>query len=64
VISLQSTALLIVTVCIFILLVVMVGLIQSTLNGIYTAAVYQYANDGKVSTFFEAGLVEQAFRQK
>ena len=62
--SIQSTALIIFTVCVFLLVIVLVALIHSTLNGIFTAAVYQYASDGKTSGFFDRRLVENAFRQK
>ncbi len=41
---------------------VIIGLINSTLSGIYTAAVYQYAVSGKADGYFEPGLVENAFR--
>lgn len=47
-----------------IVLLVVVGLISSTLNSIYTAAVYQYATTGEAGQFFEAQLVENAFRRK
>ncbi len=40
---------------------ILMGLISSTLSGIYTAAVYQYAADGKVGGFFPARLVKEAF---
>jgi hypothetical protein len=41
---------------------VLLGLISSTLNGIYTAAVYQYATTGETGEFFQADLVQNAFR--
>ena len=62
--SIQSIALLILTACVFILAIVLVALLHSALNGIYMAAVYQYASDGKTSGFFNPQLVENAFRQK
>ena len=46
------------------LLIVLVGLVSSTLNSIYTAAVYQYATTGQSGQFFDSQLVENAFRQK
>jgi hypothetical protein len=61
--TLQSTALLIFVICAFVLLFLLTGLIQSALSGIYTAAVYQYAAEGKTSGFFNPQLVEGAFRQ-
>jgi hypothetical protein len=43
---------------------VLVGLVSSTLNSIYTAAVYQYATTGEAGEFFDSQLVQNAFRQK
>jgi hypothetical protein len=40
------------------------ALIGSTLNGIYTAAVYRYAVTGEASGFFREDLVEEAFRSR
>jgi hypothetical protein len=40
------------------------GLISSTLNGIYVAAVYQYAAEGQVSHFFRGEMLQGAFRRK
>jgi hypothetical protein len=47
-----------------VMLLVIVGLVSSTLNSIYTAAVYQYATTGKSGQFFDPQLVENAFRRK
>lgn len=38
------------------------SLINGALNGIFTAAVYQYAVEGQSSTFFEPQLIEDSFR--
>lgn len=46
-----------------VLTLILVGLVNSTLNGIYTAAVYLYAVGGRSDGFFEAALVEKAFRR-
>jgi len=46
------------------MLLVIVGLVSSTLNSIYTAAVYQYATTGRSGEFFDSQLVENAFRRK
>jgi hypothetical protein len=40
------------------------GLISSTLNGIYVAAVYRYAADGEAGGFFNEEMVRGAFRDK
>ena len=47
-----------------VMLIVIVGLVSSTLNSIYTAAVYQYATTGQSGQFFDSQLVENAFRRK
>jgi hypothetical protein len=47
-----------------VLALVLLGLVSSTLDGIYTAAVYQYAKTGEVGGFFEDKLVKEAFRLK
>jgi hypothetical protein len=60
--SLESTALIILTVVILTLAILLVALLQSALQGIYTAAVYQYATEGKSSGMFNTQLVEGAFR--
>lgn len=44
------------------LTLVFLGLISSTLNGIYTAAVYEYAATGEVKGYFDRTIVENAFR--
>jgi hypothetical protein len=63
-VTLHSTALLVIGSIFYVLVFVLLALVHSTLNGIYTAAVYQYATDGKVSGFFDQSLVQNAFRQK
>jgi UPF0716 family protein affecting phage T7 exclusion len=44
------------------LVVMMIGLASTTLNGIYTAAVYQYASTGDAGSFFDKEIIQQAFR--
>ncbi|PKN98349.1 MAG: hypothetical protein CVU42_12515 [Chloroflexi bacterium HGW-Chloroflexi-4] len=39
-----------------------ISLVNSTLTGIYTAAVYRYASTGEAGTFFESDAVQNAFR--
>jgi hypothetical protein len=43
---------------------VFLGLINSTLKGIYVAAVYRYAAEGEASGFFSEEMVREAFRPK
>jgi hypothetical protein len=57
----ESTALIIGGIVLFFLALCIVGLVHSTLEGIYSAAVYQYATTGQVGGFFEERLVRGAF---
>ena len=43
---------------------VLLALIQSSLQGIYAAALYRYAESGEASVGFDQQLLEQAFRSK
>lgn len=49
---------------ILVLALISIALIQSALQGIYVAAVYQYAVEGEVGTFFNQELITNAFRRK
>ena len=60
----QSVVLIVLTVLLFVLVFLALGLINSTLNGIYVAAVYRYAAEGEASGFFSEEMVRDAFRQK
>jgi hypothetical protein len=62
--SAQSAGLVIAGIVGFVLLLIGVGLVASALSGIYTAAVYQYATTGEAGEFFDANLVQNAFRTK
>jgi hypothetical protein len=42
----------------------LIGLIESTLKGIYVAAVYRYAAQGEAGGFFSEEVVKGAFRPK
>jgi hypothetical protein len=63
-ISIESVMLIIATVAFFVLTLVFLGLINSTLKGIYVAAVYRYAAEGEASGFFSEEMVRGAFRPK
>jgi hypothetical protein len=63
-VSTGSGALIALVVLVSVLVLVLMGLISSTLNGIYTAAVYRYAAEGEASGFFREELVRGAFRPK
>ena len=43
---------------------ILLGLIQSSLQGIYAAALYRYAEAGETSVGFDQALLQQAFRSK
>jgi hypothetical protein len=62
--STESVALIALTAVVLVLLLVFIGLINSTLSGIYIAAVYRYAAEGDAGGFFSEEMVEGAFRQK
>ena len=62
--STQSVVLIIAVIAGYVLLMVGIGLFSSALGGIYTAAVYQYATTGEAGEFFDANLVQGAFRVK
>jgi hypothetical protein len=47
---------------IFILVFALVSLVNSALSGIYTAAVYEYASNGRSSGFFDESMVRNAFK--
>jgi len=64
VITTESIALIAATAVVFVLALVILGLINSTLNGIYVAAVYRYAAEGETDTFFAKEMVQGAFRAK
>ena len=46
----------------YVLAIILLSLFQSTLSGIYTTAVYQYAVSGQPGDFFDPSLVRNAFR--
>ncbi|MGB9799653.1 MAG: DUF6159 family protein [Thermanaerothrix sp.] len=45
----------------YLLLLVLLSLLQSTLSGIYTAALYQYATTNEPGPFFDPEIVQNAF---
>ena len=60
----QSIALIAIVIILLFVALAILGLINSSLNGIYTAAVYQYASTGKSSSFFNDQMVVNAFTKK
>jgi len=63
-VQLESIVLGVIVVALVVLLLLVLGLISSALNGIYTAAVYQYAVSGQTGGMFATEMVQGAFRQK
>ncbi len=63
-ISIDSVPLAIGGMVAMIALLILLGLVISALQGIYQAAVYQYAATGETSGFFAPELVQQAFKPK
>jgi hypothetical protein len=61
-VSSGSLALIVAAAVVFVLALVLLGLINSTLSGIYVAAVYRYAAEGEASGFFSEEMVREAFR--
>lgn len=47
-----------------VLILILLGLIESTLKGIYVAAVYRYAAQGEAGGFFSEEVVKGAFQPK
>jgi len=62
--STHSLVLIALTALLFVLVFVFMGLISSTLSGIYVAAVYRYAAEGEAGGFFSEEMVREAFRPK
>jgi len=63
-VALQSVAAIVLAVTVVVLGFILLGLIQSSLQGIYSAALYRYAEAGEASVGFDQALLEQAFRSK
>lgn len=57
----ESVVLIVVTVVVFALLLILSALVGSTLSGIYSAALYNYAVSGETGGYFEKELIENAF---
>lgn len=60
----KSVVLIVLAILILVLALVFLGLINSALSGIYTAAVYQYAVTGETAGYFRQDLVQNAFRRR
>jgi hypothetical protein len=60
----ESIALMVTVGAMTVLALMTIALIGSALGGVYAAAVYRYAAEGEVGTFFRPTMVQAAFRQK
>jgi hypothetical protein len=60
----KSIALMVTVGVMTVLALMTIALIGSALGGVYAAAVYRYAAEGEVGTFFRPAMVQAAFRQK
>jgi len=62
--ALENFVLIIGVIVLFVMGFVLLGLVNSALSGIYAAAVYNYAANGKTGDFFDPALIKNAFRSK
>ncbi|OOG49545.1 DUF6159 family protein [Rhodanobacter sp. C01] len=60
----QSIVAIVFAVVVVVLGFILLGLVQSSLHGIYAAALYRYVESGEASVGFDPALLEQAFRSK
>jgi len=60
----QSLTAIIAAIVIVVIGLTLLGLIQASLQGIYAAALYRYAEEGEVGHGFDQAMLEQAFRPK
>lgn len=63
-IALHSIGALLVAIVVVVVGLVLLGLVQASLQGIYAAALFRYAEAGEVGAGFDPALLESAFRQK
>ena len=63
-IALENPVLIIVMSLLLVAVLVLIGLVSSTLSGIYAAAVYRFAAEGETGGYFQPELVQNAFRSK
>ena len=60
----ESLPLIVAAIAVAVVSLIVLALVQASLQGIYSAALYQYAEEGKVGGGFDQALLEQAFRTK
>jgi hypothetical protein len=62
--SQNSSALIVADVILMVVIWIGLGVVSSTLQGIYTAALYRYATEGTSGELFDDAIVRNAFRHK
>jgi hypothetical protein len=62
--GINAPALVILSIILMVVALIALGLISSTLTGIYQAALYRYAAEGETGGFFAPELIEGAFKRK
>jgi hypothetical protein len=60
----NSASVILLPIVLMVIFWVAIGVISSTLQGIFTAALYRYATEGSVGDFFSDDIVRNAFRSK
>lgn len=60
----HSLPLLVVTLAIVVVGMALLGMIQSSLQGVYAVALYRYVDEGEAGAGFDQTMLEQAFRSK
>jgi len=63
-VALQSAVAIVLAVAVVVLGLTLLGLVQASLQGIYSAALYRYAEAGEASVGFDQALLQQAFAPK
>ena len=63
-VAMQSVVAIVVAAVIVVTGFVLLGLVQASLQGIYAAALYRYAESGEASVGFDQALLQQAFAPK
>jgi len=63
-VTINNPAILVVMAIVLVASLVLIGLVNSTLSGIYAAAVYRFAAEGETGGYFQPELVQEAFRSK
>ena len=63
-VTLNNPVILVVMAILLVASLILIGLVNSTLSGIYAAAVYRFAAEGETGGYFKPELVQEAFRSK